>query len=293
MDIGLQKKLINLCELPVSQKWELNYRASRDGFDAMDFHKKCDGIANTLTVIKSENGNIFGGFTEQKWHPGWDLERLESLDRCVKDPKAFIFSLVNKEENPFKVMCSNKGDGAILCQDMFGPCFGIGDGDEHFVDEDEFSRFAPGHVGTGELIEDICVLGPYGKCLSNIGHAYKHPDYPKDTDRARNILAGSYEFKTVEVEVFAQTNQRCSSLSHISTGSLSSLLLVITCYLLLVIICTCYLSSSGMFTNILLFYFCLLSLSVYKNDQLIANILEKNNKNKFSARKTYFLFLIF
>jgi len=46
---------------------ELKCRASRDGFKASDFHSHCDGISNTLTVIKAKSGNIFGGFTEQEW----------------------------------------------------------------------------------------------------------------------------------------------------------------------------------------------------------------------------------
>ena len=68
MDIGLQQQLINLCELSVDKKWELKYRASRDGFKASDFHSHCDGIENTLAIIKATSGNIFGGFSEQKWH---------------------------------------------------------------------------------------------------------------------------------------------------------------------------------------------------------------------------------
>ena len=31
------------------------------------FHTKCDGIPNTITILKAKSGNIFGGFTEQNW----------------------------------------------------------------------------------------------------------------------------------------------------------------------------------------------------------------------------------
>ena len=48
MDIELQNQLAKLCKLPVDQKWELKYRASRDGFAA--FHAKCDGKKQTLTI---------------------------------------------------------------------------------------------------------------------------------------------------------------------------------------------------------------------------------------------------
>jgi outer membrane murein-binding lipoprotein Lpp len=36
-------------------------RGSRDGFKAKEFHRRCDGHANTLTVILDTKGNIFGG----------------------------------------------------------------------------------------------------------------------------------------------------------------------------------------------------------------------------------------
>lgn len=46
--------------------WKLQYRASRGGFTAENFHNKCDGIGNTLKV-KSINANMFGGFADLPW----------------------------------------------------------------------------------------------------------------------------------------------------------------------------------------------------------------------------------
>ena len=177
MDIGLQNQLANLCKFPFGQKWELKYRASRDRFKASDFHSRCDGIANTLTVIKAKSGNIFGGFTEQEWH---------SRGGFVTDPNAFIFSLVNKEENPFKVLCSNEGKEAIGCDSDYGPCFG----------------------GDGDYLKDICIRTDANIKTSYcaFGYSYKHPDYEKDSDEAQNILAGSLNFETLEIEVFSKSN---------------------------------------------------------------------------------------
>jgi hypothetical protein len=45
------------------QRFSLLWRGSRDGFGASDFHSRCDGHANTLTVILDTDGNIFSGFT--------------------------------------------------------------------------------------------------------------------------------------------------------------------------------------------------------------------------------------
>ena len=178
MDSDQQNQLINLCEFPPSQKWELKYRASRDGFKSTDFHSHCDGIANTLTVIKAKSGNIFGGFTEQEWH---------SRSEWITDPKAFIFSLVNKEEKPFKVPCSNGGQKAIGCNSKNGPCFG----------------------GEGTIVKDINIQSDSNinkNSYSNFGYSYQHPDYLKETDKAMNILTGSKYFGTLEIEVYAKFN---------------------------------------------------------------------------------------
>ena len=142
-----------LCGLPSIKKWKLQYRATRDGFSAQNFHNKCDGIANTLTVIKSSNENIFGGFTEKAW---------DSSCHYVEDPKAFIFSLVNKENKPFKIMCKN-GVDAIYCHSSYGPTFG----------------------------------NPHDICIAN---------YQMFTEKAGSILAGSYNFLTLEVEVYSLTD---------------------------------------------------------------------------------------
>lgn len=39
---------------------------------------------------------------------------------------------------------------------------------------------------------------------SDFGSSYYHQDYQEDTERAKTILAGSYNFQTVEIEVFAK-----------------------------------------------------------------------------------------
>jgi hypothetical protein len=110
-----QKLLKRLCQFPVRQKWELKYRASKNGFKSTDFHSKCDGITKTLTVIKAKSENMFGGYTEREWH---------SYYLFVTDQKAFIFSLVNKEDKPFKALCSEEGKLSICCDKRLGLCFG-------------------------------------------------------------------------------------------------------------------------------------------------------------------------
>jgi hypothetical protein len=101
-----RKKLLKLCEFKSKQEFVLLYRGSLHGFEPGDFHLKCDNIAKTLTVIKAaESGNIFGGYTEATW---------DESDTYKSDEKAFIFSLVNKENKPVKVNVT-KGKKAIGC----------------------------------------------------------------------------------------------------------------------------------------------------------------------------------
>lgn len=53
---------MSLCEFSADQEWNSLYRASQDGFEAAQFHSKSDNKPNTLVLIKSANGNVFGGY---------------------------------------------------------------------------------------------------------------------------------------------------------------------------------------------------------------------------------------
>ena len=91
---GKQKReLIKVCEFEEKSKLSLLYRGSRDGFGGHVFHAKCDGKRNTLTIVKSTNGNIFGGFTGLAWNQSgiW-----------INDPKTFLFRLVNQDNEFIK-----------------------------------------------------------------------------------------------------------------------------------------------------------------------------------------------
>ena len=97
----------------------LLYKATRNGFGAKDFHLKCDNFENTLVVIKSTEGNIFGGFASKPWN-----NKVDSTDYgYVYDALAYIFSLVNKDNKPFKTVFNNCRQG-IFCCDTSGPSFG-------------------------------------------------------------------------------------------------------------------------------------------------------------------------
>jgi hypothetical protein len=112
--------LIKVCQFYSRDQWALVYRGSEDGFGAKNFHKLCDGVAKTLTLIRAkETSYIFGGYTEK----AWDSFSLEK-----SDPNAFIYSLTNARNQPTKIPVDpcNVQD-AIYCNSERGPTFGSDD----------------------------------------------------------------------------------------------------------------------------------------------------------------------
>ena len=70
---------------------ELLYTASVDGFSFANFHNKCDNKGPNISIIKSEHGLIFGGYTSLSW----DNSNQYAADN--KNP--FIFSLSKKTKH--------------------------------------------------------------------------------------------------------------------------------------------------------------------------------------------------
>jgi hypothetical protein len=148
----------------------LLYRATRDGFRSRDFHSKCDGHANTLTILKAKGSSfIFGGFTSVDW---------DSSGKYKSDPNAFIFSLTNKDNLPLKMKVnSNEHQRAILCRSEYGAHFGYG-----------FCMANNSNI----------TMDSY----SNLGLTYSHSQYAYETNEAETFLAGSYAFQLDEIEVY-------------------------------------------------------------------------------------------
>ena len=164
----LKKKDLN------GRKWSLLYRGSCDGFRASDFHSRCDYKAKTLTIVKSTNGNIFGGFTSAQW---------KSTHSWQVDKNAFIFSLVNKENRPLIFEHSSNDTYSICSYEDYGPIFGRGN-----------DIFISDYSNTDTNTET--------NSFSNLGATYTHPEYPYESERAKTLLAGTHYFQVQEIEVF-------------------------------------------------------------------------------------------
>jgi hypothetical protein len=52
-----------------SKDMTLIYKGSTDGYEAKDFHGKCDKQGETITIVKSGE-RVFGGYTDINWDSG-------------------------------------------------------------------------------------------------------------------------------------------------------------------------------------------------------------------------------
>ena len=158
-----------LSEDGVSGDLELLYQGSRDGWKASDFHAKCDNKGATITVIRSSDGFIFGGFSDKPWKSSGGVW-------CESD-KAFLFSLKSpsNEVGMAKMRIKQNGcSNAIYHYYTLGPTFGGG--------HDLRISNKPNNNSNS---------------CSNLGVTYELPSGQTDT-----FLAGSKNFKVSEIEVF-------------------------------------------------------------------------------------------
>ena len=106
--------------------FNLIYRATEDGDKSQDFHAKCDKIGPNITIVKTKNGYIFGGFTYKNWeHLKRDINvNKPNLGSATRDPKAFGFSVNyqkiynNSKPDEFAIWC-NKNYGATFKNNFF------------------------------------------------------------------------------------------------------------------------------------------------------------------------------
>ena len=121
----IEKNKNNINFIPKSGDFvfKLVYRASRDGGDASEFHKRCDEIGHNVTLVKTDKNKRFGGFTFCNWGiPQKYLEKMKSNAGILKqDQCSFCFSLDLKK---IYYHDDKKGkEDAIFCSSKFGPTF--------------------------------------------------------------------------------------------------------------------------------------------------------------------------
>lgn len=112
-----QKELLSLIGFE-SKLLRLLWRGTRDGFGSDFFHSFCDGVNNTITIVKSSSGYVFGGYTSKAW---------SSSNQGVHttDFEAFLFTLTNPSNDSRKLVVNAEGSHAVYSKSTYGPAFGI------------------------------------------------------------------------------------------------------------------------------------------------------------------------
>jgi len=163
LDAGKQLKL-NEFYGKKDQKWKLCWKATRDGFSADRFHELCDNKGASLTVIKSSDGWLFGGYTSQSWTSAgvWKL-----------DPGAWLFTLTNVYGIPAAKFPVTNEKQAILGYPTYGPTFGAHD----------------------IYISDKSNI--HGNSHTQFPNAYRD-----STGKGRTLFTGMPTFLTSDIEIF-------------------------------------------------------------------------------------------
>ncbi|CAF2225380.1 unnamed protein product [Rotaria magnacalcarata] len=162
-----QEKKLNEFYGKSNQKWDLIYRGSRDGFDSNAFHTRCDNQGSTMTVVRSTNNYLFGGYASVGW--------TSTYGAYINDPRAFLFTLTNPHNiPPTKYLVKpDKVAYALQYSNDYGPIFGG------------------------------CDITLFTNSNSNQSSLVNFPYFYVDTTgQAKNTFTGTANFTTLDIEVF-------------------------------------------------------------------------------------------
>jgi hypothetical protein len=151
-----------------NKRWILRYRGTRDGFRASNFHSKCNGKKNTITIIETTKGYVFGGYTPVKW----DSSGSAKTDGTRE---SFLFNFRNPRNIASRKFTLSNSSIAIACHDKYGPVFGRGY-DIYIADVSNINATSGSIIGSG-YVNDTGVPG-------------------------QEVFAGEQHFTVKEIEVF-------------------------------------------------------------------------------------------
>lgn len=130
-DLDFFQKLSNTLKFNIKQV-RLKYRGSEHEFKASKFHEFCGKSTKpfaNITIIKSNHGNIFGGFTTLSWNSS-------TLIKCCNfqylvDNEAFVY-IISSHEEEIQRQCPiifgiRKNKIAICSSQTNGPVYGFRD----------------------------------------------------------------------------------------------------------------------------------------------------------------------
>lgn len=158
------------------------YKASVDGWSAVNFHSCVDGRGSGFVIVLNQSGKRFGGFNPLGWM---------STDDYGSSNAAWLWCMSKGDSKPVRVPILRGGNTAIFDYATGGPCFGAAD----LVIGPPRAAVMGGFAGPD--MEDTSVnAGNLRECTSSVGGAYDVPP--------RGWPSGSS--KAVEVEVYCNAN---------------------------------------------------------------------------------------
>lgn len=156
------------------------YKASKDGWSAIDFHRAVDGKGSAVVVARGIAGQTFGGFNPNGWR---------STDDYYSSTAAFLWCLQGNRVVKLPIMAG--GNCAVFDYATSGPCFGSAD----LMIGPPRAAVMGGFAGPDA--EDISKsAGSLRSCKSAVGTTYEN-------ERAWPVRGG---MKLVEVEVYCNAN---------------------------------------------------------------------------------------
>ncbi len=99
MSINTSKIINSIKEIELLERWlgrkifKACYKSSASGLSILNFHKGCDKVGPTITIIKTDDGDILGGYTKNTWGGRQDKK---------PDNSAFLFNLSKQTKFPVK-----------------------------------------------------------------------------------------------------------------------------------------------------------------------------------------------
>jgi hypothetical protein len=162
-----QKQKLNEFYGKSDQRWELIYKATKDGFEASTFHRLCDNQGPTMVIIQSTGGYLFGGYASQSWN---------SAGSYTNAKDSFLFLLTNANGSPATKFLYNNNGHAFNNTPSYGPTFGNAY-DLHICDKSDANN------------SSYCnITGAHG--------------YPNTLGLGQGTFTGGRHFQTTEIEVF-------------------------------------------------------------------------------------------
>ena len=152
------------------KRMELIFRGTRDGMTNTEFHNKCDNKGESITLIKNEKGNIFGGYASISWTSANFIH--------YSAPESFLFTLINIYNTEPTKFPSKNDQKEVRHYYSWGPAFGAG-----------------------------CDLGLNGDFLESGGWSNGFKTFQDTLGKERSIFTGdsnnnNRNFKIKEIEVF-------------------------------------------------------------------------------------------